>query len=146
MWNNQKWYQLLEGVILIARCVHFDTWNKIEKKKISRPPKSRGGGYEIFFFREILWKKFWKFFFSHFIPDIKMFNYKVFFFNTPFSFPSHFGFFIWRKNSSQNEAKKSAKNSSRAGAKIELGLTKLLSHDTHILDGMKIEIGMTKLF
>ena len=33
MWDNQKWYQLFERVILIAQCVHFDIWNKMRKKK-----------------------------------------------------------------------------------------------------------------
>ena len=32
MWDNQKWYQLFECVILIAQCVHFDIWNKMRKK------------------------------------------------------------------------------------------------------------------
>ena len=56
MWDNKKWYQLFEGVILIAQCVHFDIRNKMKKKNFFSATKIRMGGIRNFFWQEIFWK------------------------------------------------------------------------------------------
>ena len=57
------WYQLLEGVILIARCVHFDIWDKIKVKILFSSTKIRMGGIRNFFGGKFFWKIFENFFF-----------------------------------------------------------------------------------